>query len=273
MLFRFLSIVILISLLTLSCKDSSINKQKKATSNTLEIPETNHPDFVSNMEVAHQKSKLLQNGVVCFNLDMTFGGSNSKMKIFTTPTSSAIRVDKKDGASTVMLNGEIFTDTDSSKWKGEEFGIFTYQYFFMAPFKFSDNGTVWKKLSDMKIEGENTNRAKLTFESGTGDAPNDWYVVHSDPTTNQVKYIGYIVTGGGTTFEEAEKNAHAIKYSEYIEVDGVPIASKWEFFDYNKDEGLGEKIGEGIIKNIEMMDVVDQFEIINDGTYTKISGD
>ena len=256
----------------MSCKDSNNSKQNNSSSTPLETPETNHPDFVSNMEVAHNKSKLLQNEIVCFNLDMTFGSNNSKMKIFTTPNSSAIRVDKKEGASTVMLNGEIYTDADSSRWRNEKFGIYTYQYFFMAPFKFSDKGTVWTKLSDMEIEGEITNRAKLTFESGTGDAPNDWYVIHSDPKSNKVKYIGYIVTGGGTTIEEAEKNAHAIKYSEYAEVGGVPFASKWEFYDYDKDEGLGKKIGEGIIKNVELMDVVDQFSIINDGTYSKING-
>lgn len=272
MVFRFLCTVIFISLLIFSCKESNVNKSQKGFSISQEIPDTNHPDFVSNMEVAHQKSKLLQNGIVCFNLDMTFGSSNSKMKIFTTPTSSAIRVDKKDDASTIMFNGEIFTDADSSSWRREKFGIFTYQYFFMAPFKFSDKGTVWQKMSDMEIDGEITNRAKLTFESGTGDAPNDWYIVHSDPVTHQVKYIGYIVTGGGTTIEEAEKNAHAIKYSNYIDVDGIPFASKWEFFKYNKIEGLGEKIGEGIIKNVELMDVVDQFDIIHDGTYSKIDG-
>ena len=223
------------------------------------------------MESAHQKAKLMDNGVVCFNLDMTFGSSNSKMKIFTTPNSSAIRVDKKDGASTVVLNGEVFTDADTSSWTSEKFGVYTFQYFFMAPFKFSDEGTIWEKLPDMEMEGKITNRAKLTFESGTGDAPDDWYMVHSDPVTNRVNYIGYIVTGGGKSVEEAEKNARVIKYSGYKNVDGIPFATKWEFFNYDKENGLGEKKGEGIIKNIEMMDVVDQFSIIDDGTYSKIN--
>ena len=232
--------------------------------------ESNHPAFVTDMEDAHKKGKLLQNEVVCFNLDMTFGQSKSKMKIFTTPTSSGIRVDKKEGASTVMLNGKFYTDADSSRWMNEKRGIFTYQYFFMAPYKFSDDGTKWEKMPDLEIEGENTHSSQLTFEPNTGDAPDDWYIVHSDPESNRVRYIGYIVTGGGSTVEEAEKHAHAIKYSEYKDFAGIPFATKWEFFDYIKGEGIGKKIGEGIIKNIEMMDNVDQFDIINDGTYTQI---
>lgn len=271
-MFSKLSIPFVIFLIfCLSCKESSVSTTTSTTKSIQEAPETNHPSFVSDMEVAHQKTKLLSNGIVCFNLDMTFGSRKSQMKIFTTPSSSAIRVDKKDGPSTVMVDGNIYSDADSSKWRSEQFGIYTYQYFFMAPYKFSDQGTVWKKLPKMKIEDRMLNRAQLTFETGTGDSPNDWYMVHSNPETNRVEYIGYIVTGGGTSIEEAEKNAHAIKYSDYQMVGGIPFAKKWEFFDYNKTTGLGDKIGEGEIKNIEFMDVVDQFEIIHDGTYHKIN--
>ena len=272
MLKKFVLLCLSIVLIHISCKETNVKTLQRNHSAAELVTETDHPNFVSDMETAHQKSKLLQNGIVCFNLDMTFGGRNSKRKIFTTPTSSAIRVDRINGASTVMINGEIYSDADSTRWESEKFGVYTYQYFFMAPYKFSDKGTVWTKLDDMEIDGENTKRAKLTFESGTGDAPDDWYIIHSDPTTNRVKFLGYIVTGGGSSIEEAEKNAHAVKYSNYKVVDGIPIALKWEFYDYNKDKGLGEKIGEGIINNVEMMDVVDQFDIINDGTYTKISG-
>ena len=49
------------------------------------------------------------------------------------------------------------------------------------------------------------------------------------------------------------------------------LKTKTYVFDYQKDEGLGEKIGEAIIKNVAFMDQVDQFDIINDGTYTKIN--
>lgn len=259
-----------LTLCFLSCKEST-GKTGKTNSSVQQFQtESDHPAFVTNMEDAHRKGKLLQNGVVCFNLEMTFGKNKSQMKIFTTPTSSGIRVDKKEGPSTVMLDGNFYTDADSTRWMNEKRGIFTFQYFFMAPYKFSDQGTKWKRLPQMDMEGRVTDCSLLTFEPNTGDAPDDWYIVHSDPETHRVQYIGYIVTGGGSSIEAAEKNAHAIKYSGYKDFDGVPFATKWEFFDYVKGEGLGSKIGEGIIKNIEMMDVVDQFEIINDGTYAKI---
>lgn len=271
MIKKFFMLICLCGLVGTSCRDAS-KKHVNPTEDVIDVVElTNHPSFVSDMEQAHNKAQLLRNGIVCFNLEMTFGTRKSSMKIFTTPTSSSIRVDKHDGPSTVMIDGELYTDADSSQWKREQFGIYTYQYFFMAPYKFSDEGTIWQKLSDMKLEGKNTNRAKLTFESGTGDAPDDWYLVHSNPENNRVEYIGYIVTGGGASVEDAEKNARVIKYSDYQMVDGIPVAYKWEFFDYSPEHGLGDKRGEGILRNVEMMDVVDQFEIINDGTYQRIT--
>ena len=264
--------VLLILLLTFSysCKETGNKTSNETIKAEMVVPETDHPQFVSDMEEAHMKSELLKNGVVCFNLDMTFGSNRSQMKIFTTPTSSAIRVDKKEGPSTVVLNGEIYTDADSTRWQSERFGVYTYQYFFMAPYKFSDKGTIWKKLPEQDMEGKPMEIAKLTFEAGTGDAPDDWYIVYADDNTNLVNYIGYIVTGGGRSIEDAEKNAHAIKYSEYKTIDNIPFATKWEFFKYSSTNGLGDKIGEGTIKNIEMMDYVDQFDIIQDGSYTKI---
>ncbi|MEM9546515.1 MAG: hypothetical protein AAGA77_11120 [Bacteroidota bacterium] len=271
MFFRSLLFLSIIGFAFTSCKDSNPNKEQELNPFIELHSDTDHPPFVSNMEVAHKKTKLLENGMVCFNLDMTFGKSSSTMKIFTTPTSSAIRVDKKEGASTVVLDGKIFTDAEEQRWDGERFGVYTYQYFFMAPYKFSDEGTIWTRLPDMELEGKITNRAKLTFESGTGDAPDDWYIVHSDPETNRVEYIAYIVTAGGTTVEEAEKSIRIIKYSDYDVVDGVPFAFKWEFFNYSFEDGLGDKVGEGILKNVEMMDVVDQFDIIHDGTYSEIT--
>lgn len=260
----YLSVFILV-VFAVSCKESTIQSPLD-----LEISETDHPNFVSDIEAAHNKSEIFKHEVICYNLDLTFGTRNSKMKIFTTPNTSAIRVDKSNGVSTIMLDGAIYTNADSTDWNREKFGVYTYQYFFMAPYKFSDKGTVWKKLEPMEMLDSTTNRAMLTFETGTGDAPDDWYIVHSDQKTNMVNYIGYIVTGGGASIEEAEKSAHAIGYTDYQHVSGIPIAQKWGFYNYKKTDGLGDKIGEATIENVIMMDNVDQFSIALTDDYTKI---
>jgi hypothetical protein len=60
--------------------------------------------------------------------------------------------------------------------KKSRFDAFTWEYFSFSSHKFQEqygmNTTIKKrryKLSE-----------KLTFKSGTGDAPDDWYVVYAD---------------------------------------------------------------------------------------------
>lgn len=264
------SLVLTVCILLFSACKEKKNSVTTANASSKVVIESNHPSFVTDMEFAHEKDEVYKNDMICFNLDMTFGKSNSLMKIFTTPNSSAIRVDKQNGTSTILMNGKTYTNADKSKWQNEKFGIYTYQYFFMAPYKFSDQGTKWEKLAPMEINGELTNRSKLTFEDGTGDSPNDWYMVHSDTESNLVNHIGYIVTGGGTSIEEAEKSAHAITYENFIQVDGIPMSTKWIFSDYNKESGLGKQIGEGIIRNIDFMDLRDEFSIALTEEYSLI---
>lgn len=249
-------IALLIVSVSIACKQKGKAPQSVVESPVL-FTKTDHPLFVDKLETAHKKEELFSHQSICINLDMTFGTNNSKFKIITTPNSSTIKVEKQDGTVTIVKDGDLYTNADASKWKNERFSIYTYHYFLMFPYKLSDPGTNWQNLSAMDISGKSTNRAMLTFDSGTGDAPDDWYIVHSDPTTNLISYVGYIVTGGGKSAEEAEKNAHAIGYSDYKLVDGIPIANTWKFFDYGRKEGLGARIGTGKVSNVMTLDILE----------------
>jgi hypothetical protein len=48
---------------------------------------------------------------------------------------------------------------------------------------------------------------KINFASGTGDAPEDWYVVYADASTNLVQKYPIVTLKANK--EEAEKNPHA----------------------------------------------------------------
>jgi hypothetical protein len=55
-------------------------------------------------------------------------------------------------------------------------------------------------------------------------------VVYADASTNLVqKSILYCYLKANK--EEAEKNPHAIQYLEYSKVEGIPIATKWIFWE------------------------------------------
>eukprot|EP00903_Cladosiphon_okamuranus_P000645 g643.t1 len=84
--------------------------------------------------------------------------------------------------------------------------------------------------------------SKLSFEPGTGDAPDDWYVLYADPDSKLLQVAAYIVTAGKDK-AEAEKDPHAIEYLNYQNTGGIPIATEWKFWGWQADQGLTDQLG------------------------------
>lgn len=213
-------------------------------------------DFVGKLESTHKVSDFYKSEVVSFDLELYFGGQLMFDGTVTTATnSSKIKMEKKDG-SVVLFDGEkIWLDSRDTTYKESRarFDIFTWQYFFALPYKLSDQGTKWELLGERKLTEANLSAGKMTFESGTGDAPDDWYVVYSNKD-NLIAGAGYIVTFGGTPAEKAVENAHAITYSNYQMAENILVATDWKFYNWSEAEGLkGEPIGSATIKNLKFM--------------------
>lgn len=68
----------------------------------------------------------------------------------------------------------------------------------------------------------------------------------------------YIVTVNGNK-EEAEKNPHVINYIDYKEVEGIPIATKWLFWEWKKDVGVTKEIGNASLTNIKFISVNSEY--------------
>lgn len=192
--------------------------------------------------------------MISFNIDLVFGGKSSlKTQVISATNSGKIKVIKEDGTVIVFDGTKVWITPEKNNNAKARFDVFTWQYFLMAPFKMSDNGTKWDDLGPQSYTAsQKLDASKLTFKRGTGDASGDYYVVYKD-AQNLIKAIGYIVTFGGKRLAEAEKNAHAIAYSDYTKVNGVFFAKKWAFHNWNKADGITGQIGEASISNIKFL--------------------
>ncbi len=104
-----------------------------------------------------------------------------------------------------------------------------------------------------KLKGVEYDTGKVTFASGVGDTPDDWYVVYADPESHQLKGLAYIVTYGSTV-EKARTEPHMAVYEEFTVVDGLRIPSKLTFWNWNEEEGsTGESIGNASSDNIQFV--------------------
>ena len=255
----FLSGVILI----VSCQ--SKNTTPRDTSN-LTTP------TIQKVDDAHKVTEFHNNECVSFDLNLIFGGKEAfKGRVYTMTNSSAIRLDYDNGKKLLLNNDEVYTYADPIPTRkiSDRFALFTWQYFFMAPFKLGDPGTNWEELPTITVGNNSYQSQMLTFDKGTGDGPNDYYIMHPDPTTNLLSHMGYIITAGRTDIQNAEANAHAISYQDYKEVNGVPFSHKWIFSNYTKGLGLGEQIGEATVSNIKLEDAGSIFDPKSDLLYLK----
>jgi hypothetical protein len=217
--------------------------------------EPNKPkDFVTETETAHFKNDFLKNDAIQYNIVAYFGTEewmNGKMTMSTNSENG--KIEFKNGSQIIFNGTNVFYSKDIKDASNIRFDAYTIPYFFMLPYKLSDKGTVWTKYQNKEKDSLSFNAKKLSFAKGTGDAPDDWYVVYANKKTNLIERAAYIVTAGVTSQIEAEKNPHAIEYLDYKTINGIPIATKWKFWSWQKGIGLQKELGKAEISNLEFI--------------------
>lgn len=224
--------------------------------NDFTIP-SDMPPMVQDLVRKHNIRDFYGKDIISFEIQLTFNGiERLNATIYSRTNSSKVKVEKADGTVILFDGEEVYITPDSALYKGARFDALTWSYFALAPFKFADEGTNWGEAKQLPLREENDpmQSIKLSFENGVGDAPDDWYQVYVNPETGLLEAMAYIVTFGDTPREEAGKNPHAITYSDYQSVQGAILAGKWKFYNWSKEAGLGEQLGEATITNIQFID-------------------
>lgn len=212
-------------------------------------------NFAVPIEKAHGGEAWDAQSAVAADIRVEFGGNlmiDGRM-ITDTPVGQT-RFELADGTVLVFDGKDAFTAPADSKFQGTRFHVLTWPYFLAAPMKLDDPGAHLEALGKRPFrDGKSLDAARLTFGDGVGDSPDDWYVVYRDDD-GQLAGMAYIVTFGKSA-EEAEKEPHAITYHDYKKVDGVSLATRWTFWNWNEKDGLvGEPIGKVTLDNIQFVE-------------------
>ena len=87
------------------------------------------------------------------------------------------------------------TPADAPRRPNPRFWALTPYYFIGIPFVFADLNANFEKLAQgIDFEGTVYDQVKVTFDPGTGDAPDDYYIVLIHPESKLVGGTRYIVT-------------------------------------------------------------------------------
>ena len=209
--------------------------------------------FAERIEQAHRKANFKEFAAVQFDLQLFFGGKERLNGTLTLSTDSRqALIATKDGQKIYVQDDKIFLPPATGNLASARFGAYTWSYFFLLPYKLSDRGTIWNDYPDKEMNGQPYLTHKLSFEAGTGDAPDDWYVLYADEEDQLLQVAAYIVTAGQSQ-EEAEEDPHAIEYLDYQVVEGIPFATSWKFWGWQADQGLTEQLGHARLGNLRLL--------------------
>ncbi len=211
--------------------------------------------FVSSIEKAHGAQAWRSKQAVSADLTIDFGGQRmlEGTMIFDTAVGRS-RMELADGTVLVFDGETAWVSPADSSFKDARFHVLTWPYFLAAPMKLRDPGTHLKDTGEMPWrKDKKVDTAKLTFEGGVGDAPDDWYILYRDPQTHRLLGAAYIVTFEKSV-DEAEKQPHAISYEQYESVDGVSLPHRWRFWHWDKNKGIhGQPIGKAKLMNVRFV--------------------
>ncbi|MBI4483180.1 MAG: hypothetical protein HY652_09840 [Acidobacteria bacterium] len=164
-----------------------------------------------------------------------------------------VRMALRDGTLLIFDGQNAWVSPASSTFQRARFHVLTWPYFLAAPMKLHDPGTKLAVLGPRELRGTSYQAARLTFQSGVGDTPDDWYLVYVDPRNHRLHALAYIVTYGQGA-EEAAKDPHAITYDDSVTVDGVTLSTTWTLWHWSEDKGIhGDPIGKGKVANLEFV--------------------
>lgn len=210
--------------------------------------------FAQPIEKIHGLDQWQEQNVLQTDIVVQFGGNDVIDGTMWMATKSAqSRLELADGTVAVFDGERAWVAPPEMEFPRARFHLLTWPYFLAAPFKLRDPGTLLQPMPDMKVLGEEHEVAQLTFDEGTGDTPDDWYLVYKDEDTDHLRALAYIVTYG-TPKMEAEEEPHAVLYEDLVRQNGVTIPTEWTFYNWSPERGFhGDPIGKVFLENLRFV--------------------
>lgn len=212
--------------------------------------------FVRPIEAGQGREAWYRHEALAADFELTFGGEEVlEARMLMRPDTSGVRLELEDGGVAVW-DGESAWVAPDTELDRARFHLLTWPYFLAAPMKLRDPGTELSIVGRRWMGDQLYDAAKLTFEQGVGDSPDDWYIVYRQAETGRVEAMAYIVTYGGKSAEEAGEEPHVVTFEDFEEIDGVELPTTWRFWNWSAKDGIvgEEPIGEAKLSDVEFVE-------------------
>lgn len=139
------------------------------------------------------------------------------------------------------------------------FWSLTPYYFVGMPFVVADPGTQYELMEPAELDGETYRLVKVSYEDGTGDSPDDYYILYIHPESYELAALRYVVAYPGFFPEGGHTPEKLMRYTDYQRVGELQIAGTLDTYAWNPPaEGepgsVGDKVTEVGVTNVTMGD-------------------
>lgn len=284
-------------LLTMSCKENNTAvtptvEAEVATSNLAITPSSWITERVANankklnataagaivwraMEAHGGLQRYYENGPLSFHFDYVPNDGSTRRNTYQTI----------DTWSNKARHQNVADRTQEFGWTGEKawkkvtdstafpydmrFWALTPYYFLSQPFVLDGTGVKLEQLVDKTHRDIPYDAIKVTFAAGTGDAPDDYYVLYFGKENHRLAVIRYIVSYPKYFPDGGHLPEKLMELKGTTGVDGIIFATGYHTHWLTKEEQAGEHITTINVNEIsfEPKTTKDYFQIPKGGTF------
>jgi hypothetical protein len=222
------------------------------------------------MEAHGGLEKWFNNGPISFRFDylpLGDGTARKTVQQIDTWSNKAVHQDVLDPEDTFGWDGEnawLHRNDTANFSFNIRFWALTPYYFLGQPFIFDGKGVIIEKLDDQMLKGIAHDAVRITFEAGTGDAPDDYYINLYDKETHELKALKYVVSYPAYFKNGVHSPEKTMVLNKLTTVDGIKLPTGYETFALSEVKGeLGPKVTTIEVSKISFLPnlLVTHFEI------------
>lgn len=227
----FLLVIVLV--LFSSCKEQKENEETATTTNASLDEKTSKPSM-SEGQVVLEKCIEAHGGLDTWKsfLGLEYNLDDNGKQVYQLTHLKNRRAYLKSKKYEVGFDGKVawaLPDADEVSGQSAAFYYNLDFYFIGIPFLLKDPGVTAEYAGKTNINDKEYESLKITFGSGVGLTPEDVYYLYIDPETHLLEILTYSIS----YFDQENAGINSAKvYSDYREVQGLPMPHKMENFEW-----------------------------------------
>lgn len=198
------------------------------------------------------------NGPIQFRFRYAPVGDESKVRdtrqLVDTWRSRAVHTMVDDATHHFGWDGERAWADFDAKTSSPRFWSLTPYYFVGVPFVFADEGITLVDEGPIEFEGKAYDQIRVTFAAGTGDAPDDFYVMYLEQETGRVGGVRYVVSYPGFFPDGGHSPEKFMAYDGAQVIDGITLPQSFRTFAWDVEgKAPKEKVTDTTLSEVSFL--------------------